>query len=262
MPNRLKRHLLLRCWPALLFADLALASDFSQAPWEFQLAPIALSGISIDGDARISDPLPLDLDFDDAGFENMDAAYIVHFEAKKGKLALFAEYQYAKLEPDVGIGPAETEIDFKNILFELGAGFTFSETQWTRWESLFGIRYAKQDIDVNGTLNFPPPPAGSGPVTSSSNSGDDWWHPFWGLRVWQRLSDRWSLIARGDFGYAASDNKSTNGSAMIDYRFNNRGSVFAGYRYIDFDYDDGNGADRYAFQAAQQGPLVGLNIYW
>ena len=128
-------------------------------------------------------------------------------------------------------------------------------------ESLFGIRYVDQDIDVNGTLNLPPPPAGPGPVTTS-NKGDDWWHPFWGLRVWQRLSDNWSFVARGDIGYAASDNKATNGSALIDYRLNSWGSVFAGYRYIDFDYDDGSGSDRYAFQAAQQGPLVGLNIRW
>ena len=54
-----------------------------------------------------------------------------------------------------------------------------------------------------------------------------------------------------------------NLNAMFDYRFKDWGSVFAGYKWMDYDYDNGeNEFDRYAYDATQQGPLVGLNIYW
>ena len=47
------------------------------------------------------------------------------------------------------------------------------------------------------------------------------------------------------------------------YRFRDWGSVFAGYKWMDYNYDNGeNGLDRYAYDATQQGPLVGLNIHW
>ncbi len=261
MPNTFNRMTFTLTFLCLLLTKQSLASDFSDAPWEFQLAPLFIWGVSIDGDASVGDnTAPLDLDFQDDVLENMDATVTVHFEAKKGVMSFFTEYQYIKLDPDVGIGPIKASIDFKNIMFEVGAGFTFSETNWTRWESLFGLRYVDQDIDVDGSFNSPLPPAEPG--KSHLNAGDNWWHPFWGLRVWQRLSDRWSLVARGDFGYAASDNKASNGMAMVDFRFNRWGSVFAGYRYINFDYDNGSGNDRYAFQAAQQGPILGMNIRW
>ena len=49
---------------------------------------------------------------------------------------------------------------------------------------------------------------------------------------------------------------------MFDYRFRDWGSVFFGYKYMDFDYEDGSGVNRYAYDATQQGPLAGLAFYW
>jgi len=36
-----------------------------------------------------------------------------------------------------------------------------------------------------------------------------------------------------------------------------------GYKWMDYNYDNGKkGLDRYAYDATQQGPLVGLIIHW
>lgn len=261
MRNSFSRHSLVTVLLAVSLINHSAASDDVESPWEFQLAPLFIWGISIDGDATLgSDTAPLNLNFQDGALENMEAVYAVHFEAKKNEFSLFTEYQYVKLEPEVGIGPLQTEVDFKNIMLEVGATFMFSDTGSTTLESMFGFRYVDQQVDVAANINLPP--TGPGPQTRDIDGGDDWWHPFMGMRLGQRLADRWTLLARVDYGYAASDNKALNTSAMIDFRFNHWGSLFAGYRYIDFDYDDGSGADRYAFQAAQQGPLLGLNIRW
>jgi len=49
---------------------------------------------------------------------------------------------------------------------------------------------------------------------------------------------------------------------MFDYRFRDWGSVFLGYRWMDFDYSSGSGINHYAYDATQQGPLAGLMFYW
>lgn len=42
-----------------------------------------------------------------------------------------------------------------------------------------------------------------------------------------------------------------------------KSSVFFGYKYLDYNYDDGKkGFDHYGYDATQQGPLVGLNFHW
>ena len=232
--------------------------------WEFQFAPLFLWGISLDGDATIGDKTaPLDIAFNDDVLDNLEAVYTFHFEARKDRLTLFAEYQYVNLTPNVVMGPVETDIDFKNTMFEAGVGYAFGNSDRTRWEVLLGVRYSDQEIDVDGTINLPPPPAGPGPLPVGISGGDDWVHPFVGGKVKHSLSDRWSFIARADYGYADSDNTAANAVAMFDYRFRDWGSVFLGYRAMNYDYsNDKEGSDGYAYDAVQQGPLLGINLFW
>ena len=49
-------------------------------------------------------------------------------------------------------------------------------------------------------------------------------------------------------------------SANMAYRMTERSQVYAGYRYIDFDYEDGEGNDRFKFDLAQHGFLVGFRF--
>jgi hypothetical protein len=39
-----------------------------------------------------------------------------------------------------------------------------------------------------------------------------------------------------------------------------RSQIYAGYRYIYFDYEDGAGRDRFKFDMAQHGPLIGFRF--
>jgi hypothetical protein len=245
---------------------LAVVSSYSQsasAEWEFKLAPLFLWGISIDGDATIGTIVaPLDLQFKDDVFENMEAVFTVHFEARNDDILLFAEYQYVKLEPSVVSGPADVDIEFTNIAAEIGAGWEFYQNDRLGVEVLLGLRYLDQEIDVDGSLNLPGPPLGPGPLPIGISGGDDWIHPFLGLRSTYQLTSHWSFLARGDYGYSGSDDKAANLSFMLDYRFKGWGSAFVGYRYMDFDYSNGSGDDQYGYDAVQQGPLLGVAIYW
>jgi hypothetical protein len=232
-----------------------LQAEESEGEWEFVLTPLFLWGMSIDGDSAIDgNALPLNLDFTDDIMENLDAVLTLHFEARKDKLLLFAEYQYVSLDPsvDASLGPVNVnaDIDFVVNMAELGAGYTLSYTNATRWELLGGLRWFDHDLEVN--IDGPPI------LPDTIKGGDDWHQGFIGGRIITAISENWRLIARGDYGYGGSDNNAWHFNAMADYRFSDWGSAFVGYRYMKIDY----ASNSYSYDAEQQGPMLGVSINW
>ena len=88
---------------------------------------------------------------------------------------------------------------------------------------------------------------------------DSWADGFVGARITGQWGN-WKVVGRGDVGGGSSDFV-WNASLLGDYRFKKWGSVFAGYRVLDYDYSSGSGASRFAFDARLQGPLLGLAFY-
>ena len=232
--------------------------------WEYSVAPLYLWAKNIDGAASLGGiETPLDLDFQDEILENLEAAFAIHFEAKQGDLTLFAEYNYAKLDPSVeahlGPFPVTSDIEFKDTMIELGVAYVFADSGSTQWEVLGGLRYMDQELDVE----IGKPDIGPGLLPDEISGGDDWWHGYGGFRVTTKLSERWSFRARADYGYKNSNNSAAHASGFFDYRFRDWGSFFAGYRYMDTEYDNRESGDKqYGFDADQQGPVLGVNFYF
>ena len=232
----------------------AVGGNSTDGKWEYSLAPLFLWAQGINGTSAVGpSSLPLEVEFSDA-FDNLEAAFTIHYEMKRDALSLFAEYQYVDMGPTAE-GPMNTELDigFKDTIAELGVGYWVFGTDRTDWEVIGGARYTKQELDAS---------VKNGPDLVSVD--ENWWVGFFGARMSAKLSKNWTFIGRADFGIGSGKtNRMWNLSAMFDYRFRDWGSVFAGYKWLDYDYDNGeNGFDRYAYDATQQGPLVGLNFYW
>jgi hypothetical protein len=233
----------------------AVGSNSTNGEWEYSLAPLFLWAQGIDGTSTIGpNAAPLDVEFKDA-LSNLEAAFTVRFEAKRDALTLFGEYQYVDLGPTAdGPGPTTLDVSFKNTISELGAAYWVYGTGKTDWEVIGGARYTKQELSV-AIKNGPKLP---GSVNES------WWVGFLGGRVSAEISQNWTFIARADYGLGSGDtNRIWHLAAMFDYRFRDWGSVFVGWKHLDYDYDNGKkGLDRYAYDASQTGPLLGLNIHW
>ena len=232
----------------------AVGSNSTNGQWEFSLAPLFLWAQGIEGDSQIGPTTtPLDITFEDA-FDNLEATFTIHYEMKRDALTLFAEYQFVELTP-AAVGPMNTEldIDFKDTIGELGVGYWVFGTDRTDWEVIGGARYTKQDLDVSFK---------NGPDLLSTD--EDWWVGFFGGRFSAQLSKNWSFMGRADFGVGpGKTNQIWNLVGMFDYRFKDWGSVFAGYKWApSAEESTAKGPDHYAYDATQQGPLVGLNFHW
>lgn len=233
--------------------------------WEFSVAPLYLWAKNIEGSSAVGGKeAPLDLDFKDDILDNLDSAFAIHFEARKNNLTLYAEYNYAKLDPttSTSVGPIviTSDVEFEDTLWEAGATWTFAQHGDSTWELLGAIRYAEHDIEVDISREGGP---GILPLPDKITAGDDWWQGVAGLRYTFQVTDRWSWRLRGDYGYGDSDNSSLHAIGFLDYRFRDWGSFFAGYRYLDTDFDNGkNSASGYAFDGDQQGPVLGLAFYF
>ncbi len=239
---------------SICIAGSAMAAETksSDDEWHFILSPLFLWGMSIDGTSQIGPvTAPLDLTFTDDILENMSGVFTVHFEAQKRDWTLFAEYQYVDLDPSVETpaGP-NAEVDFQNQLGELGVAYKIATFGITDLQVLGGARYTRQDLDVN--LN---------PGPQLVDVSETWWDGFAGVRIFTHISENWTFVGRGDIGAGGSDFV-WNLVGMFDYQFKDWGSVFFGYRWLDYDYDSGSGLDRYAYDALQQGPLAGLSFHW
>lgn len=259
MKHRLIKNLAIPTMTVLLSAGIAgtahaAGGNSTGGEWEFSLAPLFLWAQGIEGSSQIGPTTaPLDVTFKDA-LENLKATFTIHYEMKRDALTLFAEYQYVNLDPtaETPMG-LELDVDFKDTIGELGVGYWVFGTDKTDWEVIGGARYTKQDLDVS---------VKNGPDLISTD--DAWWVGFIGGRFSAQLSDNWSLIGRADYGVGSGKtNQIWNLSAMFDYRFKDWGSVFVGYKWMDYDYENSDkGPSHYAYDATQQGPLLGLNIHW
>lgn len=232
--------------------NLAFAEDDG---WNFMVSPMFLWGKSIEGTQQIGpSSSELNLKFKDEILENLAAAFTLHFEASKNDLTLFADYQYSKLDPSVetNLGPV-IDIDLKDQSVEFGAGYRVATFGINDLHVIGGARYKRQDMEV--TLN-------PGPGLGLFDIRDHWWDGFIGLRIFTHISDNLTFIGRGDVATGGSD-IAWNISALIDYQFKDWGSVFAGYKWLDYDYDnEEEGADRFVFDVTEQGPVAGLAIYF
>ena len=212
---------------ALAIGGASLPAAQAKSDWEFRLAPMYIWGQSVKGTSYIGPAGgDLEIDFIDDVLDNLNTAATVHFEAVNDDLTYFIDLNHVSLDPESEVNDViSASIDYEMNMAEIGVTWAFAEKpQSRRWEAMLGRRYIEQDIKVKADIDLPPPIGRSNTV----NGGDDWYHPFLGVRVFQPLSERWGMIGRFDYGYSDSDNKAANAQITFDWRFNNWGSLLLG----------------------------------
>jgi len=230
-------------------AVFAQTDEGADSPWK-NTVEIYLMGPTLDGSVGLG---PVDGDVDvDAGtvFDALDGAFLGTYIGEADRWGVLVDLAYMDLKED-GSGPQGVlnyEVNVKQTILGLVGLYRLTDTlQFT-----FGGRY----VDVTNRLTLRGPSQERGARASES-----WFDPTVGLRYVAPLAEKWVFSGGADIGGAGVGSDLTwYWSANIAYRMTPRSQIYAGYRYIYFDYEDGEGRDRFKFDMAQHGPLVGFRF--
>ncbi len=233
----------------IALATPQLASAQSGNSWD-HLFGIYLWGTGIEGVSSIGPvTAPINITFSDA-LDNLDSALMLHYEGRSGDWGVLADVMHIGLDPEAALpSGAPAAVDLTNNVVEFGGIYKPQSSE--AFELLFGIRYTELEIDAT-----------IGAAPKASLVDEEWVDAFVGGRLVGQLSDNWRLIGRADVGTGDSD-LVWNATATIDYRFNDRVSALFGYRWLDYDYDNGKaGPDRFTYDARYEGPIGAVVFYW
>lgn len=234
---------------AVLIASPAFAADDE---WK-HTAVVYMIGAGIDGTAGVG-PVEGDVDvsFGDI-LDNLEVGAMAAYRGEKGDFAVIADLIYMDLEADKnGLGPfgqTRATVELDQLIMELDGSIAVTE----RLDAYAGVRY----WDVDSTVTV----VGGGPLGEDINGSlsEDWVDLIYGLRYALPLGDKWTFILRGDIApFGTGSDFSWHSSAFFDWRLSEHANVLVGYRYLDVDYDDGEGASRFLMDVGEGGPTVGF----
>ncbi len=251
---------------AITFAPPARGADPNTDGWEFKAAPY-IWAVSLDGDMTVKgNTVAVDVNIIDI-IKESDSIFALegYFEARKGRWGGFIDGTYADLSMGGNVGPLSADVDFTYWLVDFAAfyqvgtwslgGASDGSGQDLSLEVLAGGRYTAMDVELD--ISTPGP-------STVVDKRQEWVDPIVGGRVFLDLRDDLSLVFRGDIGgFGVGSDLSWNVAGLLFYDFDLYGrdaSVIAGYRALYQDFEDGSGANKFAYDVTTQGPILGMVI--
>jgi hypothetical protein len=261
-------------------------------PWTFSATPYAwvtlmngsttVKGRTVDVDVGFSDlmdlvrqsEIPKDL-----------MAFMGYFEARNGRLALFADVVYMKIGLNAGMARtvgtddlgatvgASAGLKYQMVIAEMAAAYEV--THWgsssvpgsgTAIDVFGGARGWWQTSDASlsaaGTVNIGDLTRNAdGTLTASGTAS--WVDPLVGLRLRHQFAPGWNFVASGDVGgFGVGSKFSWQALAALNYDFYVHNGItwsgMAGYRALYVDYSKGSGLNQYEYNMTMHGPIIGL----
>jgi hypothetical protein len=217
-----------------------------------------LWAISMDGDARIAgNAAPVDAPFTDT-LDNADTliGLMAHLEIGADDWSLFFDPAFSVVGyEDVPTESGVADIEITSAWLEFGGAWRVADGEVdaptgrrARVDLLGGLRLTTLDLDV--TLE-----AGGG-------ADDDkvWVEPFVGARARVDLAESWEFLLRADVGgFGLGSDFAWQALGVLGWRFDIFGApstLFAGYRALAQDYEDGG----FEWDVVAHGPIIGIEF--
>jgi hypothetical protein len=226
----------------MLVSPLANADD-----WKHEIAPY-LFAAGMDGTAGVG-PVEADVSqsFSDI-VSNLEMGFMGAYRATKGQYSITFDTIYMALgatkKGSGGLLKADADAD--QLALEGDFGYAITEAV-----TLFGgLRYNDISTDVKVT----------GPLGANKASGSkSWVDPLVGAIYSHKFDDTWSMSLRGDIGgFGVGSDFAWQGLASVRWQATPTVGVIGAYRYIDMDYEDGEGNKRFLYDMAISGPAIGV----
>lgn len=229
------------------FGVSAPAAFAQSEPWKHSLA-LYLMGSSMDGTVGLGPvTATIDASFSDI-LDHLKAGMMGAYQARHGDLTLGVDLMFMSVEGTSAPGP--------NLEFHAEADFTVvsAEAAYRMGDSLEvigGARFTDIDAEAGSLVN--------GTRTRITDRTQSWVDPYVGVRWTKAFADKWSLVLRGDYGgFGVGSDNAWQAVARADWHTSDALDVLFGFRVLDTDYADGEGADRFVFDVQSRGPVVGV----
>lgn len=240
---------------AFLTAHLSSAADSNPDAWEFHLAPYAwLAGQS--GSVATLPGLPaadIDVDFYDDILGNINGAFMLVGEARKGSFGITSDIVYTDIESDLATpGQVFTTLSSQTTSWIVSAAgfYRFFENGKTYMDGLAGARY----WSVDSELSLRGGPGGYYTIDNSEN----WFDPTVGVRGFTMLGNT-NFFMSGFLlfgGFNVGSDFMWDANVNLGYQWTPSISTTIGYRYLDVDYED----DDFLYDVSQDGIVLGLSF--
>lgn len=265
--------------PAFSPAETKSATP-AQDKWEFQVVPYGIMA-ALKGSVTIKGiEAKVDMSFSDI-LSDLELAGMMHMEAKKGKWGFFLDPTYMKLKTS-GEGTrsfrgplgqqtvdafVDADISMEQWAVDFGGFYEFAKIpvgqdkdKMMYLDILAGGRYwyLSGDIDVGLVLDA----NGNQVARSISQNGSrQWIDPFVGLRTRFQLTKDLMMVFRGDVGgFSIGSKFAWNVSGYLGYSVSEMVSLWAGYRALGVNYQNGSGNDKFVYDVTIQGPAIGIGF--
>ena len=230
--------------------------------WEFTVAPY-LWMAGLDGDVTVKGTKSsVDADFGDI-LDNLDAGAQGYFEARNGKWGVYADFMYIKVANDAKVGPVSVDVESSTTLAEAGllyrifedyagaAGDPAGTDILFSADVFLGARYVNMDAE----LDFA--------AISDISSERNWWDPLIGISYRWDLSEKFQMKTTTDIGgFGIGSDLTWSFTIVGGYELGRHSNIWLGYRYLDINYDDGSGANKFEYDVAMHGPILGASFHF
>jgi outer membrane receptor protein involved in Fe transport len=217
--------------------------------------------IDIEGDTQLNGrTADVDTSFNDI-LDNLEAGFMGFAEHRRGRWSFIGDVAYLKLEDHrtVARRPApalSVTLDAKveQLVLEGFVGYRVlaQDLKDARLgiDFLGGARYNDVELELDSRASI------LGLTTAASRSGDvDTVDGVIAVRVEYSHNNGWGLMGWADMG-EGSDSRSHQLYGGLNYTFNNNIKFHAGYRLLNFNYDEKN----FEYDLDYTGPNVGLSF--
>lgn len=238
-----------------VFLSIALAALGSPRPasaqsasdgWQFTLMPY-LMGASISGTQTVRGrEVEVDLSASDI-FSNLEFGAMGAFVARRGNWGLGSDVIWMALGANGSLGPVGVEVDFDQGAFAFYGLRRLSEAA----DLSFGLRVNH----LAGKLAI------GSPLSLTVDQSETWVDPIVGLNLRSSLDRR--VFARlyteiGGFGMGSTF--AWQIFPTVGVNLGRRSAIDFGYRWLDIDYENGEGNERFLYDTLTQGPVVGFTF--
>lgn len=206
-----------------------------------------LMGASMSGTQTIRGrDIDVDLSASDI-FSNLEFGAMGALVARKGDWGFGTDVIWMALGAPAELGPLSAEVDFDQGAF-----------------AFYGLRRLSASADLTFGLrvnHLAGKLAVGSPISLTVDQSETWVDPIVGLNLRSSLERR--VFARvyteiGGFGMGSTF--AWQIFPTVGFNLGRRASIDAGYRWLDIDYENGEGNERFAYDTLSQGPVVGFTF--